>query len=264
MSASSPRRRRRSIPPACPRRVIVAAGGLIGLMAGIGFAVLIAIGRLFREISKGALDGRGPADTAIWRLSRRYRARALRPTGAVRPKRRSGAFGTRLRPHDDDGSLSIDEALARRRSDRRAGASHNDETFEALRPSVAADAAEMRRERARERLEGEDTQAASTDDDTVSSPTGYASDTVVDASEHDDPSDPSGEEPEAPKAGAQSGNVPTARRSLRDRVRAIAAERSSDGAAAALANDPEVARLQQDIAQAKQHIASIRSRRGSR
>ena len=251
-------------PSSLSRRVIVAAGGLIGLMAGIGFAVLIAIGRLFREISKARsmVEARPIPQYGGYPVGT-----GLVPYGQPGPFDQNGdpvRSGPAYGPMTTTGSLSIDEALARRRSDPSSGASHNDETFEALRPSVAADAAEMRRERARERLEGEDAQAASTDDDTVSSPTGYASDTVVDASEHDDPSDPSGEEPEAPKAGAQSGNVPTARRSLRDRVRAIAAERSSDGAAAALANDPEVARLQQDIAQAKQHIASIRSRRGSR
>ena len=249
-------------PSSLSRRLIVAGGGLLGLLIGIGIAVLVGIARLFREISKG----RSMVEARQMPLRGVYAGgTGLVPYGHAEqsPYRGDPAGpGPVYGPMTTRGSLSIDDAALSSQGavNAPATASHSQEPFDNLRPSVAAEAAEQRRERPPVRQEVAETPAKPIGAESAVPPAEQAAD---DAGDQARSSDMSGAPSDAPK-GAQTGNKPTARRSLRDRVRAIAAERGAEGASAALANDPEVARLQQDIAEAKQHIASIRNRRQPR
>ena len=246
-------------PSSLSRRLIVAGGGLLGLLLGIGIAVLIGIGRLFREISKA----RSTVEARQMPLRSAYLgAGALVPYGHAEssPYRGDqGGTGPGYGPTTTHGSMSIDDATLSGRGAGTAvapGSSIRDQ-FDNLRPSVAAEASEQRRERQEPAQDVPDAPAQTAELESATVPV-QAPTNGIDS--NDGSAEPSDGVPEAPK-GAQAGNMPTARRSLRDRVRAIAAERGAESASTTLASDPEVARLQKDIAEAKQHIASIRSRR---
>ncbi len=246
-------------PSSLSRRLIVAAGGLLGLLIGIGIAVLVGIGRLFREISKGRsmVEAR-----QMPRRSAYAGGTGLVPYGQTDPSPYRGApagAGPNYGPMTTRGSLSIDDSTLSRRSGEHvaAAASRTEESFDNLRPSVAADAAGQRRERSPVEPEVEEPMPPTADGGSAAPP----AEGFDDGEQEAQTLDPSDGMSQAPESGAEVGNMPTARRSLRDRVKAIAAERGTEGASAALANDPEVTRLQKDIAEAKRHIASIRSRR---
>ena len=228
-------------PSSLSRRVIVMAGGILGLLFGIGIAVLVALVRSFREMArpKPVMDAR-PLAYSPWRGDP---AGAVAPAGAGVPAyARPEASGPQpaYGPMTTTGNLSIDDTAFSHRAPTTAAPSSPTASvpIDGLRPSLDAVTGEQRRM--------QDRQAAADREGDITAAFG-------------------GERPPArPLATvAAGGAAPVPRRSLRDRVRAIAAERAGDPIVE-LSSDPDIARLQHDIAQAKQHIASIRARRHAR
>ncbi|MEF2552355.1 GumC family protein [Aurantimonas sp. A2-1-M11] len=211
-------------PSSLPRRLVVAAGGVLGFLAGVFLAGVGAISEQYRQ------------------------AMRLRAEAAERPQLSGfgGAYGKATGHFQNyGGGYSMAIALA-----PAVGAMAADsEAADGIRPSIHAAAGDLRREAVTsenqpgEEQPADDRRLPATAAPEAAAPSGA---TAGDSAENPDDTLP-----------------PVARRTLRERIRALGGELPATAARdfSQAKDDEEVLRLQNDIAAVKKHIAEIRGRR---
>lgn len=223
------------------RRTMVLLGAILGFLAGIGIAVIRGAVRFFQDVrplDRVASDGAGVPvgfEAAGYRGGSAY-SPGFYPFAGFYSAAPVG-MGDARHPDGDDASAGEAE------QDAAAG----------IRPAVYAETADLRRPNNEAGEPDRDEQAS--DEPAEMGPV------EEERASEENADQPDGDSPASPDA--TSDEEPQTREELRDRIRAIAAERPEIGDQDNLAetDDAEVERLQFDIAAVKRHIADIRERR---
>ncbi|MCP3053720.1 GumC family protein [Aurantimonas marianensis] len=236
-------------PSSLARRTMVLLGAVLGFLAGVGIAVLRATVLFFQEGRPFDRIASDSAPVAVGFEGAGYRGRAAYAPGFYQT---AGLYSA--------APLGIGAGREAGDADAVAAGEAAQADTAGIRPAVYAETGELRRP-------SDEAGEPSRNQPESDNPVGTS---PVDgerlASEEDADPKPSVDLPDSPDGGAESASaddVAQTREELRQKIRAIAAERPEIGDQdnELGQDDAEVERLQLDIAAVKRHIAEIRERR---